>query len=286
MKILRISVSLLLFVCPSSLASQQSPNSSPASSFTLKQAVEFAVAHYPQARVSAQKLIAAQAGVRLARTDYLPHADMLWQSNRGTYNNITGQLLPQSVLPSLSGIVLPDASGRSAWNGGTGALLSWQPFDFGLRAANVNVARAGEHAAEAQLEVTKLDVEANAANAFLEAAAAEQLTLAAKANVDRRETLANSIHVLVDNQLRPGADASRSDAEFAAARTQFLRAKQAEQESLIRLAEALGIAGQNVEIAAGPLSSAAPNVPISEPNLSGNPSAKPAFAEVEQSQAR
>jgi outer membrane protein TolC len=269
-----------------SLAAQQAPGSSPPTSFTLRQAVEFALGHYPQARAAAQKLIAAQAGVKLARTDYLPHTDMMWQSNRGTYNNITGQLLPQSVLPSLSGIVLPDRSGRSAWNTGTGALLSWQPFDFGLRAANVNVARAGEHAAEAQLEVTKLDVEANAANAFLEAAAAQQLTLSAKANVDRRETLANSIHVLVDNQLRPGADASRADAELAAARTQFLRAKQAEQETLIRLAEALGIAGQNVEIVPGSLSTAATTVPVTEPNVKMNPAARFAFSEVEQSQAR
>ena len=276
----------LLVVYAIGLAAQQVPSSSPPTSFTLKQAVEFALAHYPQARVAAQKLIAAQAGVKLARTDYLPHTDMLWQSNRGTYNNITGQLLPQSVLPSLSGTVLPDASGRSAWNTGAGALLSWQPFDFGLRAANVNLARAAEHGAEAQLDVTKLDVEANAANAFLEAAAAQQLTLAAKANVDRRETLAKSIHVLVDNQLRPGADASRADAELAAARTQFLRARQAEQETLIRLAEALGIAGQSVEISTGSLSAAAPSVPVAEPNVNANPSARLAFAEVEQSQAR
>jgi outer membrane protein TolC len=275
----------LLVFRSAGLLAQQSPASAP-SSFTLRQAVQFALAHYPQARAAAQKLIAAQAGVRLARTDYLPHADMMWQSNRGTYNNITGQLFPQSVLPSLSGTVLPDSSGRTAWNTGAGALLSWQPFDFGLRAANVNVAQAGEHAAEAQLEVTKLDVEANAANAFLEAAAAQQLTLSAKANVDRRETLAKSIHVLVDNQLRPGADASRADAELAAARTQFLRARQAEEEALIRFAEALGIAGQSIEIAAGALPSRAPNIPLSEPNVNTNPSAKFAFSEVEQSQAR
>lgn len=275
----------LLVLCSVALIGQQSPGSVP-SSFTLRQAVEFALAHYPQARAAAQKLIAAQAGVRLARTDYLPHTDVMWQSNRGTYNNITGQLFPQSVLPSLSGTVLPDISGRSAWNTGAGALLSWQPFDFGLRAANVNVARAGEHSSEAQLEVTKLDVEANAANAFLEAAAAQQLTLSAKANVDRRETLTKSIHVLVDNQLRPGADASRADAELAAARTQFLRARQAEEEALIGLAEALGIAGQSVEIAMGSLSSGTPNIPVSEPNVNTHPSAKFAFSEVEKSQAR
>src|SRR5690349_25115822 len=120
----RQSIYVALVDCALSLAAQQPPSLSPPSSFTLKQAVEFALVHYPQARAAAQKLIAAQAGVRLARTDYLPHTDMMWQSNRGTYNNITGQLLPQSVLPSLSGTVLPDTSGRSAWNTGAGALLS------------------------------------------------------------------------------------------------------------------------------------------------------------------
>ena len=285
MRRFKTAVIWLLVLRSAGLVGQQSPASAP-SSFTLRQAVKFALAHYPQARAAAQKLIAAQAGVRVARTDYLPHADMMWQSNRGTYNNITGQLFPQSVLPSLSGTVLPDSSGRTAWNTGAGALLSWQPFDFGLRAANVNVARAGEHAAEAQLAVTTLDVEANAANAFLEAAAAQQLMLSAKANVERRATLAKSIHVLVDNQLRPGADASRAEAELAAARTQFLRVRQAEDEALIRFAEALGIAGQSVEIAAGALSSGTPKIPVSEPNVSTNPSAKFAFSEVEQSQAR
>jgi outer membrane protein TolC len=284
MKIPSVFVSLV--VCTISLVGQQAPSSSTLPPFTLKQAVEFALAHYPQARAAVQKVIAAEAGVKLARTDYLPHTDIIWQSNRGTYNNITGQLLPQSVLPSLSGTVLPDTSGRSAWNVGAGTLLSWQPFDFGLRAANVNLAQAAEHSAEAQLEITKLDVEANAANAFLEAAAAQQVTVAARANVDRRETLAKSIHVLVDNQLRPGADASRADAELAAARTQFLRAKQAEQETLIALAEALGIAGQNVEIAPGSLSTAAPKVPVTGPNVKMNPAAMLAFSEIEQSQAR
>ena len=286
MKQLGTAVLWLLVFATVDLVGQQAPSSSAPSSFTLRQAVEFALAHYPQARAAAQKLIAAQAGVKLARTDYLPHADMMWQSNRGTYNNITGQLLPQNVLPSLSGIVLPDSSSRSAWNTGAGALLSWQPFDFGLRAANVNVARAGQHGAEAQLEVTKLEVEANAANAFLEAAAAQQLTLSAKANVDRRETLAKSIHVLVDNQLRPGADASRADAQLAAARTQFLRASQTEEEALIGLSQALGIAGQSIEIAPGSLASAAPQIPVAEPNVSMNPSATFAFSEVEESQAR
>jgi outer membrane protein TolC len=62
--------------------------------FTLEQAVDFALKNYPAVRASLERVKAAEAGVGLARTNYLPRADMLWQVNRATDNNITGLLLP------------------------------------------------------------------------------------------------------------------------------------------------------------------------------------------------
>jgi outer membrane protein TolC len=146
------------------LAAQQ-PSPLREERFTLQEAVEFARAHYPEARASLAKVVAARAATGLARTSYLPRTDLLWQINRSTYNNITGLLLPQSVLPSLSGTVLANSSHQTLWGSAGGALFSWQPFDFGLRSANVNVARAGEHSANYQLQLTTLDVSASAATA-------------------------------------------------------------------------------------------------------------------------
>ena len=70
---------------------------------TLAQAVESALAHYPSVEISQAQVDAAGAGIRLARTAYLPKVDALAQVNRGTRNNIFGMLLPQSVLPNISG---------------------------------------------------------------------------------------------------------------------------------------------------------------------------------------
>jgi len=49
---------------------------------TLEEAVDFALKNYPAVRASLERVTAAQAGVGLARTNYLPRADVVWQTNR------------------------------------------------------------------------------------------------------------------------------------------------------------------------------------------------------------
>src|SRR5437016_10566823 len=109
---------------------------------TLDQAVERAVSTYPAVRVSLEHVSAAAAGIDLARTSYLPRADFLGQANRATHNNVFGMLLPQAVIPSISGPVLQTNSLSSIWGSAVGVLVSWEPIDFGLRRANVQAAMA------------------------------------------------------------------------------------------------------------------------------------------------
>ena len=80
---------------------------------------------------------AAAAGIRLARTAYLPRVDAMAQVNRATRNNVFGFLLPQSVIPSISGPVLGTNGIGTVWGSAVGTLVTWEPFDFGLRQANV-----------------------------------------------------------------------------------------------------------------------------------------------------
>ena len=103
--------------------------------------------------------------------------------------------------------------------------MSWQPFDFGARGAKVDVARQGSEAAKQASLLTQLQVSANAGSAFFDLAAAEQLVTVAQANVRRYESFDKVVHVLVDNTLRPGADASQADAQLALARNQLIQAE-------------------------------------------------------------
>ena len=98
---------------------------------TVGQAMERALKNYPAIRVSQEQIIAAGAGIRLARTAYLPHADALAHVNRATRNNVFGLLLPQSTIPSISGPVLGTNNLGTTWGTAVGVLVSWEPFDFG-----------------------------------------------------------------------------------------------------------------------------------------------------------
>jgi outer membrane protein TolC len=83
---------------------------------------------------------------------------------------------------------------------------------------------------------------------FFDLSAAEQLVTVAKANVQRYESFDKVVHVLVDNTLRPGADASQADAQLALARNQLI---QVETQVAIRraaLAEYLQTKQEQVEV--------------------------------------
>src|SRR5207244_13149412 len=143
--------------------------------------------------------------------------------------------------------------GDSVWGSAAGVLLSWEAVDFGQRKASVDVARAQTSLAKSQTALTELDVASAAADAFLTVLAAEESVRAARANVDRLDVFANAVRTLVQNQLRPGADESRANAELAIGRNQLSQAVQTADIARASLADAVGAAGTTVEPAMGAL---------------------------------
>jgi outer membrane protein TolC len=166
-------------------------------------------------------------------------------------NNITGLLLPQSVISPITGPVRTSTTNQTAWGSAAGLLFSWEPFDFGYRGAKVDAARAAGDRAKAEAFLTRLDVAVATVNSYLTVLAAEQTVHPAEEDVQRRETFDKSVHALVDNQLRAGADASRADAELARARVNLARARQQEQISRAALADILGLPDISVEVREG-----------------------------------
>ena len=252
---------------------------------TLEEAVEFALKNYPAVRASLERVRAAHAGVGVARTSYLPRTDLLWQSNRATDNNITGLTIPNSVISPITGPVPASSSNRSAWGSASGLLFSWEPLDFGYRGARVDAARAAQNRAAAEASLTRLDVSVATLNAYLTLLAAEQTVRAAQADVERRETFAKSVHVLVDNQLRAGANAWRADAELARARVNLARAQQQAAISRAQLADLLGIADQVVEVRESVLVGAPPASAPAAASVALNPFAQVQHARVQEEQS-
>jgi outer membrane protein TolC len=238
---------------PPAVHAQAVQDSPPAEVFTLDAALQYALDHYPTVRAALEEVNVSTGNVRIAQSAYLPRLDAIWQTNRATANNVFGQTLPQSVLPSISGPVLPSESSQSVWGSAVGALFGWEPVDFGLRAATVRVAETGVVRARAEEALTKLDVQQAVGDAFLAVVGAQQAVAAAEADVQRRDVLARAARALADNQLRPGADASRANAERAAAETRAIQARQMLVIAQTTLRRVLGITAGAASVNAGRL---------------------------------
>jgi outer membrane protein TolC len=255
---------------------------------TLTQAVETSLKNYPSIRVSQERSNAASAAIQLARTAYLPRVDALAQVNRATRNNVFGLLLPQpvGVIPSMSGPVIGSNNFGSVWGSAVGGLVTWEPFDFGLRGANVEIANASRAQSEAEVKRTRFEVAATAADAYLTMVAAQETVRAAQAGVDGAEVVLRTITAQVNAQLRPGADQSRAEAERAAARTQLIQAQQAVEISRATLAQYIGGEASKIEVAAGSLTQLPAEHAPDALNAAANPVAIQQSAVVEQAQAQ
>ncbi len=267
----------IVFVASISLFAQASPETG----VTLAQAVTAALHNYPSIRVSQEQINAAAAGIQLARTAYLPRVDLLAQANRATRNNVFGLLLPQSVIPSISGPVIGTNNLETAWGSAVATLVTWEPFDFGLRSATVAAATAARRQSQAALARTQFDVAVATADAYVTLVAAGETIRAAQAGVDRAQVVAQTIHALVNAQLRPGADASRADAELAAARTQLIRAEQAADVARANLSQFVGAEPAGIRVAASRLLQLPPEPPVAPLNAAENPAAVEQNATIE-----
>ena len=217
--------------------------------FTLEEALQHAVANYPSVKAALEQVNVTSAGVDVARSAYLPRLDSLWQTNRATVNNITGLLLPQSVIPGISGPPLPSASGQSAWGSVAGALFSWEPFDFGLRDAGVRGAEAAVTRARADESLTQLEVQSAVGCRIPVGRAAPSRRWPRRARTwsGARSWRARPARSPTTS-CGPGAEASRADAERAAAETRAILARRTVILAQATLARVLGVPSGLVDV--------------------------------------
>lgn len=276
MRLRKNAIGLAIVVCVTS-AQGQAP-----SVLSLPQALELAKKH-PSVQAAQAGAQASAAGVELARTAYLPRADLYSQFNRATRNNVFGLIFPNSVIPAISGPVREAATITSTWGSAAGLLFSWEPFDFGLRKANVALSQTRERQAQAGVAAAEYEAELTVVDAFVGALAAREAVAAAQANVDRLETFHRTVRALVASQLRPGADESRALAELVRARTELAAAEGQEQEARAALAEWVGAIPERLD--PGVLLGPAP-AQLAPGDVAQHPLARRQSAAVEVAEAR
>jgi outer membrane protein TolC len=248
----------------------------PSRPLTIGAAVEAARRDYPIAVEASARATAASEAVGEIQASYFPRLDGLWQVNRASRNNVFGLLLPQSIVPPISGPVLGTDTIESAWGSAAGLLFSVEVFDFGRRSAALQAARAQAAAGDATAELARLDAGVAAADAYLSALGAQQANVAARANVSRLETLQRTVTAQVDAELKPGADQSRIDAELASARNQLIATEQTLALARLRLAAAIGLPDGNLALDPGPLLGQPPGIGSAEDVRAEHPAVRAA----------
>jgi outer membrane protein TolC len=269
------NLAMLFLLCMGAHAQATAP-------LTLAEVVEGALKNYPAVRVSQEEINSASERIRLARTAYLPRVDATAQMLRATRNNVFVMNLPGTELPTISGPVLGTNNFGTVWGSAVGAFVSWEPFDFGLRQANIGAAAAARGQSEAALKRTQFEVAVAAADAFVTLAAAQEEGRAAQAGVDRASVVVRTTGALVNAELRPGADQSRAEAELVAARTQVIQAQQAIETARANVSQFVSVDPARIAISAAKLL----ELPPAEAVTPLNPAANPVIAEQESAVAR
>ncbi len=245
---MRFGFVLPLFVATIANAQERAPGP-----LTLDQAVDYALAHHPALQADASVEEARRAQVAVGRAGYLPSVDVSLQINAGTGNVLRGAVYPMPDIPFVSG----PPTGRSGSDAALGTMVSlgarWDALGLVQKIAQVDAALADAAQAHAAVEARRLAIAYAAADQFLDVIARAETVRSARATVERGRVFDTIVEALAKQELRPGADASRAQAELALAATQLIRAEQAEAVSRTQLAQALGVAGTRVDVVAGNL---------------------------------
>ncbi len=222
---------------------------------TLPEAISIAESHYPKVLKARIQINAARDSVALQKiTEYMPEALFQYQEIMASRNKLTQVIYGSPVFPGNPGPGLDSVSMRPIFFSGGGFNLDWQPLDFGLHKARINLSKASVNQSTQDARVTEFDTQISTALNFLDAVVAKAQVQAATANVEAFQQIKTSVDTQVRSRLRAGADSFLASAEVARASTILVRARLAEQVALSNLANALGIAGQKIDITPGRLS--------------------------------
>ncbi|MEI3802448.1 MULTISPECIES: TolC family protein [Chitinophaga] len=210
--------------------------------FTLKQAIDTAIANYGTIRAKASYTAASREQVSQARRDYLPNFNVAAQQDYGTVNGQNGPLYGFGGLSvASSGLPLDHQN----WNAAFGALyltnINWDFFAFGRAKEKVKtaLAAAAQNDKDWQQEIFKHKIKVAAT--YLNLVAAQQLTRSYQENLERADTIRRVVVTRVKNGLIAGVDSSQANAEYSNAKIALTKARDFEQTQSNELAQLLGI---------------------------------------------
>src|SRR5580700_5035410 len=139
------ALACFIFFTASRIAAQQK-------NYSLHDFVDSAEHHMPVLLQKQALVDAARAGVTDTRHSYLPTASVMDELNLGTDNSIPGSYFTYGIIPSTSSGVHPSNDYQSAVGNIAIFQSQYELFDFGLKKAKVNNAKAYADLSQADLD--------------------------------------------------------------------------------------------------------------------------------------
>lgn len=195
--------------------------------------------NYPLIKAKRLQTRGLEEAVQLRRNGFIPSLNVSYQVDYATYNNITGMIYPQFIVP-ISGP--PSQTNNYSGIPGSAAALTlfWEPFTFGQRGTEIDLAKSRAEAGRADEALTVYRQQLLVINAWLNYQLTADLVKVYQIAIDRQGYDLKRAQGLVSSGLRPGTDSSSFHAELAKAKVRLLAFEQRRDSTMIILKELTG----------------------------------------------
>ena len=207
---------------------------SPISTRFLDSLLKFGEKNFSLLKSKASQIQALQSGVQFKKEGLIPQVTASYQVDYATYNNITGMIYPQFIIP-ISG---PPSSGNnySAVPGSALSLnLNWDPITFGLRKADIELAKSRLVLGYKDQEFSIFQQKILIIKAWLNYSLLSEIKKVLVKNRDRADFNYKQGRSLVLSGLRPGTDSAILNSEKIKSEIQLIAFKQKVDSSRIQL---------------------------------------------------
>lgn len=204
----------------------------------LSQLLETAEKNYPSIQAAKAEQQASVERVKASKRTFIPNLNASAQANYATYNNLTGMVLPQYIVP-VTGPPSEENLNTMVWGTAAGLLLEWEPITFGKRNKEIQYAQSISDQKKAAYEHTLFEHKVKVIDAYLDYLLSQQLLEVQEKNLARAEANYKQSVSLARNGLRPGVDTAQFQTELANTKIQRLQQKNQVMNAKVNLEELL-----------------------------------------------
>jgi outer membrane protein len=207
---------------------------------SIREALKLAESNQPQLAASRDQALATGYNVDLARNTLLPDLTVGYQADYFTFNNAGGTYYPGLLMP-MEGPAQAVNRDVSIPTSALAALLKWQPFTFGQRAAAEGQAIAQFRLANTHYDEQLFQLQFAVITTYMEAVYLKGVTASFQAGVDRSEAALGQALILARQGLLAGIDTVQFQSLMAQAEMDYLGAIKLYDAQVLELTRLTGL---------------------------------------------